>query len=109
MRSTRNLILLRSVTKPIPRLFGQRIPLGIYSKRSIMSNDDDYASFLEKANQDTGSSSVQSSSFAQTKAVDTDVPAALQSLDDAFYMSESDEPFEPVALKFGGKTLDERQ
>lgn len=73
-----------------------------------MSNDDDYASFLDKANQDTGSSSVQSSSFASTKAVDTDVPAALKSLNDAYYMSESDEPFEPVALKFTGRDLDER-
>ncbi|KAG9682590.1 hypothetical protein KCU95_g14190, partial [Aureobasidium melanogenum] len=67
-----------------------------------MSSDQEYANFLEKANQDTGSSSneVKTSGFAQTKAVDSAVPAPLKNVD-AFYQSDTDEPFEPVALKYG--------
>lgn len=72
--------------------------------RINMSSDQEYANFLEKANQDTGSSSneVKSSGFAQTKAVDSAVPAPLKDVD-AFYQSDTDEPFEPVALKYGKK------
>lgn len=74
-----------------------------------MSSDDDYANFLDKANQDTGSKpSKKDSNFAQTKAVDTEVPGPLKSLD-AFYTSDSDEPFEPVALGHEGKELDESE
>ncbi|KAI4717704.1 hypothetical protein E4T48_06100 [Aureobasidium sp. EXF-10727] len=67
-----------------------------------MSSDQEYANFLEKANQDTGSSSneAKTSGFAQTKAVDAAVPTHLKSVD-AFYQSDTDEPFEPVALKYG--------
>lgn len=67
-----------------------------------MSSDQEYANFLEKANQDTGSSSneVKTSGFAQTKSVDSAVPAPLKNVD-AFYQSDTDEPFEPVALKYG--------
>ncbi|KEQ69770.1 hypothetical protein M436DRAFT_55197 [Aureobasidium namibiae CBS 147.97] len=69
-----------------------------------MSSDQEYANFLEKANQDTGSSSneVKSSGFAQTKAVDSAVPKSLNNVD-AFYQSDTDEPFESVALKYGKK------
>jgi hypothetical protein len=68
----------------------------------LMSSDQEYANFLEKANQDTGSSSnqVKTSGFAQTKAVDSAVPKSLESVD-AYYQSDTDEPFEPVALKYG--------
>lgn len=73
-----------------------------------MSSDQDYASFLEKANQDTGSSkpTKKDDSFAQTRSVDSNIPGPLKSLD-AFYMSDSDEPFEPVALKSKSGSLDE--
>jgi hypothetical protein len=73
-----------------------------HTSRLNMSSDQEYANFLEKANQDTGSSSneVKTSGFAQTKAVDSAVPASLKSVD-AFYQSDTDEPFEPVALKYG--------
>jgi hypothetical protein len=73
-----------------------------HTSRFNMSSDQEYANFLEKANQDTGSSSneVKTSGFAQTKAVDSAVPASLKSVD-AFYQSDTDEPFEPVALKYG--------
>lgn len=64
-------------------------------------------SFLDKANQDTGSSqpNKKDDNFAQTKSVDSNIPGSLKSLD-AFYMSDSDEPFEPVALKFKSSSLD---
>jgi hypothetical protein len=72
--------------------------------RLKMSSDQEYVNFLEKANQDTGSSSneVKTSGFAQTKAVDSAVPASLKNVD-VFYQSDTDEPFEPVALKYGKK------
>lgn len=72
-----------------------------------MSSDADYASFLDKANQDTGASkaSTQQSSSQQqkysTQSVDTDVPAAVKDVDE-YYTSEADEPFEPVSLKWSG-------
>ena len=64
-----------------------------------MSSDQDYLAFLEKANQDTGAQQPKDSGYAQTKSTDTTVPAPLKDLD-AFYMSESDEPFEPVAITY---------
>lgn len=72
-----------------------------------MSSDADYAAFLDKANQDTGASNAttQSSKKFGTKAVDTAVPNALESVE-AYYVSDADEPFEAVALKFAGQTLD---
>lgn len=70
----------------------------------IMS-DDAYSSFLDQANQDTGASKVSAKSkTAATKAVDTDVPVTLQKVDQ-YYTSESDEPFEPVSLKWSGKNM----
>ena len=70
-----------------------------------MASDEDYTSFLEKANQDTGATHASSqSASAVTKAVDTDVPATLQKVQ-AYYTSDADEPFEPVSLKWKGKDL----
>lgn len=68
-------------------------------------SDDAYSSFLDKANQDTSASkaSTQSKSVS-TKAVDTEVPASLQSVEQ-YYTSEADEPFEPVSLKWGGRNM----
>lgn len=68
-------------------------------------SDDAYSSFLEQANQDTGASKASTKSkSAATKAVDTDVPVTLQEVDQ-YYTSESDEPFEPVSLKWSGKNM----
>ena len=75
-------------------------------KRSLRTmSDDTYSSFLDQANQDTGTSktSTKSKSVA-TKAVDTDVPVTLQEVDQ-YYTSESDEPFVPVSLKWSGKNM----
>lgn len=80
-----------------------------------MSSDADYASFLDKANQDTGankpSSTTQTqtqskSQAAKTKAVNTKaaVPSVLQDVK-VDYTSEADEPFEGVSLSYEGKGL----
>jgi hypothetical protein len=66
-----------------------------------MASDADYAAFLEKANQDTGSAdaTAQQSKKVGTKSVDTAVPEVLQRVEE-YYVSDADEPFEPVSLKF---------
>ena len=70
-----------------------------------MSSDDAYGAFLDKANQDTGASTATTkSSAAQLKTTDTEVPAALQSIEQ-YYTSEADEPFEPVSLKWKGQNM----
>lgn len=70
-----------------------------------MSSDEAYSSFLEQANQDTGSSNASAqSSSATTKAVDTDVPVSLQKVEQ-YYTSDADEPFEPVSLKWSGSNM----
>ncbi|KAL2046800.1 hypothetical protein N7G274_000818 [Stereocaulon virgatum] len=81
-----------------------RDPIKSFSQTRIMS-DDAYSSFLDKANQDTGAGkpSTQSKSAA-TRAVDTEVPAALQKVEQ-YYVSEADEPFEPVSLKWDGTSM----
>jgi hypothetical protein len=72
-----------------------------------MSSDADYASFLDKANQDTGPAEQQSSSKKKsygTKSVDTAVPKTLEKVEE-YYVSDADEPFEPVALKYDRSSL----
>lgn len=65
-----------------------------------MASDEDYAAFLEKANQDTGVNTFSTSQkTASAKAINTEVPPALQEVE-AYYISEADEPFEPVSLKW---------
>lgn len=76
------------------------------SQKSLRNmSDDAYSSFLDQANQDTGASKASTKSkSAATKAVDTDVPVTLQEVDQ-YYTSESDEPFEPVSLKWSGGNM----
>ncbi|KAL8727682.1 MAG: hypothetical protein Q9181_005622 [Wetmoreana brouardii] len=70
-----------------------------------MSSDGAYASFLDQANQDTGTSRASTTSeSATTKAVDTEVPVGLQNVKQ-YYTSEADEPFEPVSLKWDGDNM----
>ena len=76
-------------------------------QQRTMSSDADYAAFLDKANKQSEAGATASASAkksAGTKSVDTAVPQALEHVD-AYYTSDADEPFEPVALKFdaGGK------
>lgn len=79
-----------------------------------MSSDEAYGSFLEQANQPstskkastaTQSSSSQKNSSLSTKAVDTDIPPALQNVKNAYYTSEADEPWETVSLKWEGGNM----
>lgn len=74
-----------------------------------MATDEDYAAFLDKVNQDPNEGAAeQKSGKIELKTVDEDVkvPACLsKATKDAFYVSDADEPFVPVALKYGGKTL----
>ena len=74
-----------------------------------MSSDADYASFLEKANQPTSSASTQSASQSRTKGLSTksveveNLPSTLkEGLEDLYYVSDADEPFELVGLKWDG-------
>jgi hypothetical protein len=70
-----------------------------------MASDEDYSSFLDKANQDTGAGKATTQSKkASTKAVDTAVPKSLEEVEE-YYVSEADEPFEPVSLKWDGDSL----
>ena len=87
-------------------LSAKRTHRTIVSEDSLkIMSDDAYSSFLDQANQDTGASKVSTKSKSvATKAVDTDVPVTLQKVDQ-YYTSESDEPFEPVSLKWSGKNM----
>lgn len=66
-----------------------------------MASDEDYAAFLDKANQDTGGATTQSKQYG-TKSVNTAVPKALEQVEE-YYTSDADEPFEPVSLTYSGK------
>lgn len=78
-----------------------------------MATDEDYMSFLDKANQDPneGVAKSQSGGKVELKAVDegVKVPEAISKVlgkGEAFYVSDADEPFVGVALKLGkGKGL----
>lgn len=72
------------------------------------SSDAAYLSFLDKANQDTTTSTAQQEpqqgqGFHASKTVDADqrqrVPRVLQDVQ-VYYVSDSDEPFEPVVLSW---------
>jgi hypothetical protein len=79
-----------------------------------MASDEDYMSFLDKANEDPskGVAKSQSQGLAKAQFKTTDqgveIPAALKEVTkDAFYVSDADEPFVPVALNWdeAGKGL----
>ena len=71
-----------------------------------MSSDADYASFLDKANQDTGSVEAKDTTKKSygTRSVNTSVPKVLEQVEE-YYVSDADEPFEPVAFKFSGSSV----
>ncbi|KAF2131121.1 hypothetical protein P153DRAFT_365722 [Dothidotthia symphoricarpi CBS 119687] len=71
-----------------------------------MSSDADYAAFLEKANQDSAPVEQQSGGKKTygTKSVNTAVPQVLEGVEE-YYVSDADEPFEPVALKYEGSSV----
>ncbi|KAJ5702949.1 hypothetical protein N7488_010497 [Penicillium malachiteum] len=72
---------------------------------TVMSSDDAYMAFLNKANSDlnAGHGSAQGGGSVQTQAVDTslNLPASLKNVE-VYYVSDTDEPFEPVLLRWKG-------
>lgn len=71
-----------------------------------MASDADYESFLNKAN-DQSSSTAQTSSepdsgFKALKMSDASAPSKLAGVDEHFYVSDADYPFEAVAYSFSG-------
>ncbi|KAJ4410500.1 hypothetical protein N0V91_001986 [Didymella pomorum] len=71
-----------------------------------MSSDADYAAFLDKANEDVAPAEQQDlgKKGYGTKSVNVEVPKALESVEE-YYVSDADEPFEPVALGFSGDSV----
>jgi hypothetical protein len=78
-------------------------PLQVRRPASTMS-DEDYEAFLNKANQDVGGATAQSKKSVGIKAVDTEIPQGLEKVNEVF-VSDADEPFEPVSLKYSGDSL----
>lgn len=75
-----------------------------------MASDEDYMSFLNKANEDasggTGGGQATTQSKTQFKTTDSgsQVPKEIKDVcKDAFYVSDADEPFEPVSLSYSGE------
>lgn len=77
-----------------------------------MASDEDYMAFLNKANQDAEEGQAAAASSAQSAGQrtfkTTDEGSALPKsiadvLKDAFYVSEADEPFKGVSLKWKGE------
>ena len=75
-----------------------------------MSDDASYASFLDKANQDTGGSSLNSPpKSAQAPSLcsagaSSNIPSTLQNISTT-YTSDTDSPFEPVSFEYEGTEL----
>jgi len=103
----RTLYSIAFVPRPFP---STRVSSNSLDRRSTlhnMSSDADYAAFLDKANQDTGSAETKDASQKKsygTKSVNTAVPKILEQVEE-YYVSDSDEPFEPVALEFKGDNV----
>ncbi|KAH0494106.1 hypothetical protein TgHK011_000739 [Trichoderma gracile] len=104
-------IIIPRISAPTPRFLSTTPP----SRK--MATDEDYMAFLNKANQDAdeGRASAQRSSqggaaaAAQQrtfKATDdgAEIPKSIaEALRDAFYVSEADEPFSGVSLRWKGE------
>lgn len=81
------------------------LPLTFIRLSSRMSSDADYEAFLNKANEDVSGTKTQSKSKTiGIKAINTEVPKALEKVDEVF-VSDADEPFEPVSLTYQGDKL----
>ncbi|KAJ5273336.1 hypothetical protein N7478_008461 [Penicillium angulare] len=94
-------------TTPHPRLTprSHTIPRHLpFSTSTTMASDDAYMDFLNKANADKDAGAGQApAQGTQTKTVDTSfkLPASLKDVD-IYYVSDADEPFEPVLLRWEG-------
>jgi hypothetical protein len=82
-------------------------------QRLNMATDEDYVAFLNKANQDPNEGYVHvqnQGAHAELKAMDAGASAPeplVRATRDAFYVSDADEPFVPVSLRWdeGGRGL----
>lgn len=74
-----------------------------FSTSTRTMSDDAYMAFLDKANADVSGQAPQGTDTVKTETVHSSlsVPKPLQSVN-TNYVSETDEPFEPVALKWDG-------
>jgi hypothetical protein len=78
-----------------------------------MATDEEYMAFLDKANRDADEANASAAatttqSQIQFKTTDAgiEVPSVLQeAVKGAVYVSDADEDFVPVALKFTGQSL----
>ena len=83
----------------------------VIARTATMASDEDYTSFLEKANQPTGAAGAGTTSSGSSKLLNqadlpsesSNIPPALKSLDVTF-ISESDEPFEPFAVPYSSSS-----
>lgn len=81
----------------------ERATVRFFRTTATMASDESYMDFLNKANEDpsagrANNAETTSSDFRSTES-GTETPAVLvKATKDAFYMSEADEPFVPVAL-----------
>lgn len=84
----------------------RRVARGVSRLYGTMSSDADYASFLERANRDSGcvETNEEPKKRYGTKSVNSEVPKGLEQVEE-YYMSDADEPFEPVALRFDGTSV----
>jgi len=83
------------------------------AEKGEMASDEDYMAFLDKANRDPNEGTAKEESNGrgtkiELKATDkgASVPQVLKkATEEAFYVSDADEPFVPVCLKHSGKGL----
>lgn len=81
--------------------------------RNRMASDEDYMSFLDKTNQDLSDGQAlakrqeaQSNAVFKTTDAGTQVPKVIkEACEDAVYVTDADEPFKEVSLKWDGSGL----
>lgn len=104
--ATRAVRVLPRTNSPLSRRhLSSTTPTKQGEKDVKMASDDDYMNFLNKANEDPSAGSAQTtakdSGKKELKATDhgAEIPQPLvKATEDAFYVSDADEPFVPVSL-----------
>ncbi|KAF7560095.1 hypothetical protein G7046_g4065 [Stylonectria norvegica] len=91
-------VLFRPATTP------QAHPLST-TRALNMASDDDYTAFLNKANQDSSAAAptTQQKPAFKTKDAGSQAPKPIRdAIQNAVYVSDADEPFEEVSLRWDG-------
>ena len=91
---------IHCLTGNLSRRISSQLPRFILA--SPMASDEDYSNFLDKVNQDTSPSRASTqpkSKTVGTKSLNADIPKHLEGIEE-YYISEADEPFEPVSLQW---------